>query len=142
MILYVNITLPSTLAAQRVIIILNESVDEINSSYSVLNPFYIELIPYFQVSGLVVFYKQAQSTLLVIVFCAGGSQLQFLANLFDGRSVHAVNLPWNLYDIAVCIFCNLSVQTIGNRSFIGFVLYRFIVCLNLGTGYALIEVTC
>ena len=140
MVLYVYVTFPGTLAAQRIVVVLNESVDEINSSYGILYPFYVELVPDFKVTGLIVLDQQTKGAFLDIVLSAGGGQFEFLTYLFDGRSVHAVNLPWNLNDVALGILGNLGVQTVGNRSLIGLILNGFVIFFYLGTGDPLIEI--
>ncbi len=123
MVLDVNITFPCSLAAQRVVVILYESVDEIYGPYGILHPLYVELIPDTEVTCLIVFYQKAQGTFLDIVLGTGGSQLEFFTYLFDGWSVHAVNLPWNLDDIAALILCHLGVQAVGDGGLIGLILY-------------------
>ncbi len=140
-ILDIYVTFPCALAAQRVVVILDESVDEIDSSDGILHPFDVELIPDLEITCLIVLDKQSQGTFLDIVLGTGGCQLELFTYFFDGRSVHAVYLPGNLNDIAVGILCNLGVQTVCNGSLIGLILDGCIVFLHLIACNALVEVT-
>ena len=140
LVLDVDVAFPGCLAAQRVIIVLDKTVDKVHRSQGILHPFDIERIPKPQVAGLVIIDQQAQRLLLDVVFGHFAGQRQFAANLFDGRSVQAALLPGNLFHNPVRTLYHLGIQAIRNGLRVGGVGLGGIELLHLRPGNAFVEV--
>ena len=67
MVLDVHQSLPAALAAEGVGVVLDESVDEVHGSESVLHPLDVVLVPEAQVAGAVVFDQSGDVLLLEVV---------------------------------------------------------------------------
>ena len=78
-----NDTLPSRLAAERVFVILDESVNQIDGAFFGLHPGHIEVVPGLQIPGLVVFDQQRKVSLLGLILGILSSLFQFFS-LFTG----------------------------------------------------------
>ena len=131
---------PCCLASQRVVVVLHETVNEIHGPESVAEPFDIVLVPKPEVTCAVVLHKRSDILLLGIVFSHGCGHLKLFAYLLDCRTVKPPDFIDLLTDNPVRTFHKPAVQAIGNRSLVGRIHHVGIEFLNLGAGYALIEI--
>ena len=130
--------LPRSLAAQRVTVILDEAVDEVDVRHRVAHPADVEAVELTQVARAVVGYQRGDVRLLGFV----GHRLGLFEpvdNPLDGRRVHAAHLPDPLAHLAV-LLDQLRVESVGNGLRVVGVGHGGVELLDLGLGYPLVVV--
>ena len=113
-VLDIHIAFPGSLAAQRVIVVFDEAVDEVHRADGVLHPFNVKLVPFAEVTGLVILDENAQGAFLDVVlrYLAGFAQL--FADFLQGGGVQAANLPGKFHDFPGLVLDHLGVEAPGN----------------------------
>ncbi len=114
-VLDVHVAFPGSLAAQRVIVVLDETVDEVHRADGILHPLDVEFIPLAQVAGFIIVDENGQRALLDVVFRHLTGFGQFFADFLQGGGVQAPNLPGQFRYLAFLIFHHFGVEPPGNR---------------------------
>ena len=110
----VDVGLPRSLAAQRIAVVLDEAVDEIDVRNSVLHPADVVAVELFQIARLVVADERRDIGLLRL-FGHGLRLFEPVDDPLDGRRIHAAQLPDTLADASRVILRQLRVQSVGDR---------------------------
>ena len=139
-VLDVDIPLPGALAAERVVVVLDEPVDEVHGAEGVLHPLDVELVPLAEVAGAVVVHQQAQGAGLDVVLGHFAGFQELVADLFEGGGVDAAHLPGQFPDDAVRALDDLRVEAVGDGAVVLRVHDPGVVPLHLVAGDAVIEV--
>ena len=139
-VLDIDIALPGALASQRVVVVLDESVDEVHGAEGVLHPFDVELVPLAEVAGAVVFHEEAQGADLDVVLGHFAGLQEFVADLLERGGIDAADLPGKFADDPVLTLDDLGVEAVGDGTGILRVHDAGVVFLHLVTGDAVIEV--
>ena len=132
-------TLPGALAAQGIVVVLHETVHEVDGPEGILDPFYIELVPLAQIAGTVVLDQQPEGAFLNVVLSNEAGLLQLRAYLLDGGAIDAADLPGLLHHLSVFLH-HLGIQAVRYRTLVFWIRYGCVVRLNLVTGHAVIEI--
>ena len=111
-ILEVHESFPCRLASERVGVVLDESVHEVNCSKCVIHPHHVKVIPCLEVTCVVIFDEQSDILLLSVILSDGGGLLKFDAYLLEGRTVESPYLRHFFIDLSVSALHHLGVQTI------------------------------
>ena len=138
-ILEVHVAFPGTLPPERIVVVFDESVDEIHLPEGILHPFNIEGIPGAEIAGAVIFHQQAEGPGLDLILGDSLGFLQLLADLLDGRSIDAADLPGQLHNLALFLD-NLGIEAIRNGMRVLRLHNPGIIALHLGAGDAVVEI--
>ena len=140
-ILHIHIALPCGLASERIVIVLDEAVDEVDRADGVLNPVNVEIIPSLQIACPVILHKLSYRLFLKIGLGHCGGLLQFGADLLQSRTVDSADLPRLLDNLAV-LLDDLCVKAVGNRGLVVRIHPRVVILIDLLTGHSIVEVHC
>ncbi len=135
----VHNSLPCSLHSQRIIVILNKSVNKVNLAIGVLNPCNIILIPYIEIACAVILNQFCYITPLSIVFGNSRSFFKMLNNFFNSRSVKPANSVNLLLNLAVNLYKS-GVKAIWYWRMVFRVNHFCIKLLSLAPANTIIEV--
>ena len=138
-VLEVDQGLPGGLAAHRVVVDLDEAVDEVDEGLGVGNPQDVVFVKLLQVTRLIIFDELLDDLSLLLVLGHSGCLLEPIDDLLDGRAVKAAD-PGDLLDDLAVLLDQAGVQAIGNRLRIALLGHGIVEALHLGLADALVEV--
>ena len=139
-VLDIDIAFPGTLAAQRVVVILDEPVDEVHGSEGILHPLDVEFVPLTKVAGAVIVDEKTQGAGLDVVLGHGAGLQELVADLLEGGGVDATHLPGQFPDDAVRSLDDLRVEAVRDGAGILRVHDAGVVLLHFVAGDAVVEV--
>ena len=114
----VHDALPGSLAAEGIVIVLDEAVDEVHVAVRVGHPADVVLVPHAQVARLVVFDELVDVFLLQVVLSVDAGCFQMTDDHLEGRAVDTAHLPGLLHDLAVFLH-DLAVEAIADGVRVG-----------------------
>ena len=130
---------PGCLAAERIVIVLDETVHEVHVALRIAYPGDIVLVPHPEVAGAVIFHQFVDVFLLGLVLGERTGCLEMADDDLDGRSVEAVGLPRLLDDLSAFLD-DLAVESVADGVRIGRVFHLRIEVVDLLRRYAVIEI--
>ena len=111
----VDVAFPRRLAPQRIAVILDEAVDEVDVRHGVLHPADVVTVELFQIARLIIADERRDVALLRLLG-HGLRLLEPIDDLLDGRRIHAAHLPDPLVDaVRLLLLHQLRIESVGDR---------------------------
>ena len=116
---------------QRIVVDLNESIDVVHVSFSVLNPVDVVEAPFFQISRLVVGHEIPKCRSLLVILGILNRLVQPLDDFCDALAIQSIQAVNILHHVSFCILFQATVQSIFHWTPIALVNDRLEICLGL-----------
>ena len=130
---------PGSLAAEGIVVILDEAVDEIHVAVRISHPADVVLVPHTQVARPVVFNEFVDVFLLQVVLGEGACSFQVTDDHLEGRAVDTAHLPDLFHDLAVFLH-HFAVEAIADGVRIGRVFHLRIEIVDFFCVDVIIEI--
>ena len=131
--------LPRRLASQRIAVIFDKSVHEIDVGYGIPHPQDVITVEIVQVAGFVIVDEGCDGRLLRLL----GNALRLLQpvnDLLNRRRIHTAYFPHPLADRSVLILHELRIQSVGDRFGIGRIGHATVELFHFGLCHAFVIV--